>query len=81
MTALRQEAFTILQSVPEENLLEIIRYIQARNLATVSKAERIEKKRIALEELRKLCKPIPDLDYDKAKNEYMEEKFGNANFS
>lgn len=75
MTALRQEAFTILQSVPEENLLEIIQYIQARNLATASKAERLERKRLAFEKFQSLCKPIPDLDYEKSKDEYMAEKF------
>ena len=55
--------------------MQVIRYIQAKNLDD-SKAERFERKRIAFEKFKSLCKPIPNLDYDKAKDEYMEEKFG-----
>ena len=80
MTALRQQAFEMLESVPEENLLEIIQYIQVKNLAAISKAERLERKRLAFEKFKSLCKPIPDLDEEKAKDEYLEEKYGNSHF-
>lgn len=78
MTALRQQAFEMLESVPEENLLQIIRFIQAKNLTEISKAERLERKRIAFEKFKSLCKPVADLDEKKAKDEYMEEKYGTA---
>ncbi len=43
MTTLRQQAFEILENVPEENLLKIICYIQLKNLATISKVTSREK--------------------------------------
>ena len=61
----------------DEKLFVLIQFMQAENLQSVeSKEERLNRKRIAFEKLKSLCKPIPDLDYDKEKDEYMEEKFG-----
>lgn len=79
MTALRQQAFEMLEALPEENLFAVIQFMQSANLKSIeSREERLNRKRIAFEELKSLCKPIPDLDYDKALDEYMEEKFGNS---
>lgn len=77
MNALRQQAFEMLQSFPDEKLFVLIQFMQAENLQSVeSKEERLNRKRIAFEKFKSLCRPIPDLDYDKEKGEYMEEKFG-----
>lgn len=77
MNALRQQAVEMLQSFPDEKLFVLIQFMQAENLQSVeSKKERLNRKRIAFEKLKSLCRPIPDFDYDKEKDEYMEEKFG-----
>lgn len=77
MTALRQQAFEILETFPDEKLFALIKFMNQEKLKPVeTKTERLERKRIAFEELKKLCKPIPDLDDDKALDDYMEEKFG-----
>lgn len=82
MTALRQQAFEMLETFPDEKLLALIQFMQAECLKPLeTKAERIERKRLAFEKLQSLCKPLPNLDYDKALAEYREEKFGNANFN
>ena len=81
MTALRQQAYEILEEVPEENLFEVIQYIQSRNLNMLKRAKRIEEKKMALEELKKIIRPVPDLDYKKSLAEYREEKYGSESFS
>lgn len=79
MTPLRQEAFQLLESVPEENLFAVIKFLQTENLRRLSKTQRLEEKRVAFEELLSLSKPIPDLDDEKELAQYREEKFSNAN--
>ena len=81
MTVLRQQAYEILGEVPEENLFEVIQYIQSRNLNMLKRAKRIEEKKMALEELKKIIRPVPDLDYKKSLAEYREVKYGNESFS
>lgn len=81
MTALRQQAYEMLEEVPEENLFELIQYIQSRNLNMLKQAKRIDEKKMALEDLKKIIRPAPNLDYKKSLAEYREEKFGNASFS
>lgn len=77
MTALRQQAFKMLQSFPDEKLFILIQFMQSENLKSIeSKEERLNRKRIAFEKFKSLCRPIPDFDYDKVLDEYMEEKFG-----
>ena len=77
MTALRQQAFEMLQRFPDEKLFILIQFMQSENLKSIeSKEERLNRKRIAFEKFKSLCRPIPDFDYDKALDEYMEEKFG-----
>lgn len=81
MTALRQQAYEMLEEVPDENLFEVIQYIQNRNLNMLKQSKRIEEKKVALEELKKIIRPVLDLDYKKSLAEYREEKYGNASFS
>ena len=79
MTPLRQQAFQLLELTPEENLFAVIQYLQAKSLKQLSKDQRIESKRVALDELLQLCKPIPQLDEKKELAQYRQEKFGYAN--
>lgn len=85
MSPLRQEAFKLLESVPEENLLTLIQVMQAQ-LKRLSREERLAQKQSAYEHLqelinsRKIDMPA-DFDYKKALAEYREERFGNANFA
>ena len=79
MSPLRQEAIQLLEKVPEEKLFAVIQFMQAESDEQLAYRESRPKNRNALEELLKLCKPVPDLDYKKELAQYREEKFGNAN--
>ena len=76
MTALRQQAFELLETMPEEVLENVIQILKAEKLRQVEKEKRLEKKRIAFEELKSLCRPVLNLDEEKAKAEYFKEKYG-----
>ena len=81
MSDLRQQALELLETMPEEVLANLIQFMQAEKLRQINKAKRLEEKRIAFEELKSLSKSVPDLDEDKARSEYWEEKLGYENFS
>lgn len=81
MSALRQQALELLETMPEEFLANLIQFMQAEKLRQINKAKRLEEKRIAFEELKSLSKSVPDLDEDNARAEYWEEKLGYENFS
>ena len=56
MTALRQQAFEMLQSFPDEKLFILIQFMQAENLKSIeSNKERLNRKRIAFEK----CELLP----------------------
>ena len=76
MTALRQQALDLVQSAPEEVLQELIYFMHDEKFRQIEKEKRLEKKRVAFEKFKSLCKPIPDLDEDKEKAEYFKEKYG-----
>lgn len=78
MTPLRQEAFQLLKLTPEEDLFAVIRYLRSKNLKQPSNKQRIATKRVALDELLQLCKPIPELDEKQKLAQYRQEKFGYA---
>ena len=78
MTPLRQEAFQLLDSMPEEALLSVIQYLQTEKFKRLSKRQRIMEKRIALDELLLLSKSV-SVDEKKELAQYREEKFGHAN--
>ena len=63
MTALRQQAFEMLQSFPDDKLFVLIQFMQAEKLSQLSREQRIKEKRIALDELLQFSKPIPELDF------------------
>ena len=48
-------------------------------IKALSKNQRLEEKRVALNELLQLCKPISELDCEKELAQYRREKFGYAN--
>lgn len=79
MSPLRQEAIQLLETVPEEKLSWLIQLMQRENAEQLAYKERRQKNKNALEELLKLCKPVPNLDYEKELAQYREERFGNAN--
>ena len=79
MSPLRQEAIQLLERVPEEKLIALIQFMQTESDEQLAYRKARPKNRNALEELLKLCKPVPDLDYKKELAQYREEKFGHAN--
>ncbi|MBQ9498450.1 MAG: toxin-antitoxin system protein [Selenomonadaceae bacterium] len=79
MSPLRQEAIQLLERMPEEKLITLIQFMQAESDEQLAYRKSRPKNRNALEELLKLCKPVPDLDYKKELAQYRGEKFGNAN--
>ena len=79
MTALRREALSLVESLPEEKILTLINFL--RDLEDrAEKNKRLAMKKAAFDELETLRREIPDLDYDKELASYREERFGNANF-
>ena len=76
MTALRQQVQELIDTAPEEVLQELIYFMQDEKFRQIKKEIRLERKRIAFEGLKSLCRPIPDLDEDKEKEEYFKEKYG-----
>ncbi len=79
MTALRQEAFRMLEAMPEEGIAALIQYMIEYNQQRMGKDERIAKKKAALDEILNLSKPVPDFDEVKELRESREERFGYAN--
>ncbi|MBR2520142.1 MAG: hypothetical protein IKE46_10230 [Selenomonadaceae bacterium] len=78
MTTLRQEAISIVESLPEEKILTLLNFLRELTDFTDT-AKRLAKKKAAFDELETLRREIPDLNYDKALADYRNEKFGNAN--
>ncbi len=77
MTPLRREAFQLLESMPEENLFAVIQYLQTEKFKRLSREQRIQEKRVALDEMLMLSKSVP-VNEKKALAQYCEEKFGYA---
>lgn len=79
MTALRQKALSIVESLPEEKILVLLNFLHDMEGIT-EKNKRLAIKKVAFEELENLRRRIPDLDYEEELATYREERFGNANF-
>ena len=76
MTALRREALSLVESLPEEKILTLINFL--RDLEDrAEKNKRLAMKKAAFDELETLRREIPDLDYDK---ELANEHAGGLNF-
>ena len=90
MSPLRQEAFKLLEDVPEENLAWLIKVLQVENNRLIAQEKLLAdekllaKKQSAYENLQKLIHnkkvEVPaDFDYKEELTRYREERFGNAN--
>lgn len=77
--AMRYEAYSILQRLPEKKLQEALSYL--RSIDEPEDMEAVRKRKheafLRLEELRRSFPPMPDLDEEKELAEWREEKFGN----
>lgn len=80
MSALRQQAISIVENLSEEKILLLLNFLQSLNEQT-EKNNRLARKEKAFAELENLRINAPDLDYKKELQSYREERFGIANFS
>ena len=78
MNALRQEAFRMMEAMPDDGLAALIQYMVEYNRQLEEKRERIAQKKKALDEILRMAKPLPNLDYEKELAEYREERLGYA---
>ena len=80
MTALRQDAYSLLERVPDDKLATVVQFM--RNLGDDSAREKdLKARRAAFERLQEIINSVPpahDLDEEKELAEWREEKFGNA---
>ena len=79
MSALRQQAISIVENLSEEKILLLLNFLQSLNEQT-EKNNRLARKEKAFAELENLRINAPDLDYKKELQSYREERFGIANF-
>lgn len=78
MNALRQEAFRMMETMPDEGMAELIRYMTEYNHRRTAREQRILQNRRAFDDLMSLSKSVPERDYKKELAESREERFGNA---
>ena len=78
MNALRQEAFRMIEAMPDDGLAALIQYMVEYNRQLEEKRERIAQKKKSLDEILRMAKPLPNLDYEKELAEYREERLGYA---
>ena len=79
MTAIRKDAMTLLEQMPEDKLYYIVQIMQGiKGLYGIE--EQTSRDR-AFEELESLRRKIPDSEYERELENYREEKYGNANIS
>jgi putative toxin-antitoxin system protein len=78
MNALRQEAFRMMETMPDEGMAEMIRYMTEYKRRLAEREQRILANRRAFDDLMSLCKFIPARDEKKELEESREERFGNA---
>ena len=78
MNALRQEAFRMMETMPDEGMAELIRYMTEYNHRRTTREQRILQNRRAFDDLMSLSKSVPERDYKKELAESREERFGNA---
>lgn len=76
MTQIRQEAIKLLEQIPEDKVIFIIQIMQG--IKGIYMDDDMEQREEAFQQLEKMRKHIPDLDYDKELTSYREEKYGAA---
>ena len=79
MTALRQDAYSLLERVPEDKLAALVEIMRGlEGLAPKTRREENSEAFKRLQELVDSFPPVTDLDEEKELKEWREEKFGNA---
>ena len=76
MTALKQDAYALLDGLTDEMLAIIVRYL--RRLENEMAQEDMNKRRKAFETLQSMIKPIPEINEKIELALWREEKFGYA---
>ena len=76
MTALKQDAYALLDGLTDEMLAIIVRYL--RRLENEMAQEDMNKRRKAFETLQSMIKPIPEINEKTELALWREEKFGYA---
>jgi hypothetical protein len=80
MTALRQEAFRMLEAMPEEGVAALIQYMLRYNQQYLGANERIARKKAALDDILSLSKQVSDFDEMKELQESREERFSRCEY-
>ena len=78
MNALRQEAFRMMETMPDEGMAEMIRYMTEYKRKLAEREQRILANRRAFDDLMSLCRSVPERDEKTELEESREERFGNA---
>lgn len=78
MTALRKDAMDLLERMPEDKLYFIIQIMEGVNGLYGSESENVREE--AFEQLERLRRKAPQIDYERELDSYREEKYGAANF-
>ena len=79
MTALRKDAMDLLERMPEDKLYFIIQIMEGVNGLYGAESERVREQ--AFEQLEKLRRKAPQIDYERELETYREEKYGTADIS
>ena len=76
-TLLRNDAHHLLDRMSEENLQIIVNFMRRIDYDSSRRTVPRENNSEAFKRLEKLCRSIPDLDYEKELDEWRHEKHGN----
>ena len=71
---LRQNAYSLLEKMPDEKLERLIRIMKEMGEEDIYKVD-MAARQAAFDRLMELRRPIPDLDEKKALEEYYDEKY------
>ena len=80
ISALRRDAYSLLERVPDEELEAVVRFMRNMSRDAAQKKD-LKARRAAFERLQEIINSVPpaaDLDDEKELAEWREEKFGNA---
>ena len=76
MNALRQEAFRMMESMPDEGMADLIRYMNEYHRKFAAREQRqYDAREKAFTVLESMTRKIPELDYARELAGYREEKY------
>ena len=78
MKTLRQKVYNMVETMSDEALNALFRYMIEYNRQATEREQRILKNREAFEDLMSLVRPAPERDYKKELEKSREERFLNA---